>query len=125
MVLIRLASLLAAASLLLTAAADDDTPTSTYPVKTHITTPTVTLAARAQVSIGCFATPIPLENYGEHNFQSAGNCQLVCLELKKNVFGLSDGLNCWCGDKIPAEEWQVDNSTCNTPCGGGEQNSCT
>ncbi|KAI8939643.1 hypothetical protein NX059_003402 [Plenodomus lindquistii] len=125
MVYIRFASVLAAASLLLTAAAQDDsapTPTSTV-IKNPITTPTKTLPASAMTSIGCFETATPLENHGPYEFQTPGNCQLVCIEQGKNVMALSDGENCWCGDQIPAEEWQTDNSTCTTPCRGDKENS--
>jgi len=121
MVLIRFASALAAASLLLTAAAQD-TPSST--IKNPITTPTVTKAASALVDIGCFATGTPLENHGPYDFQSPGNCQLVCLQLNKDVMGLSDGVNCWCGDKIPSSSWAIDNSTCDTTCGGTDKVRC-
>jgi cell wall integrity and stress response component len=125
MIFTRFASALAAASMLLaTAAAADDDDTSPTKVKTHITTPSVTLAAREQTEIGCFATGTPLENHGEYEFQSPGNCQLVCLELGKNVMGLSDGTNCWCGDEIPAKDWQIKNSTCGTTCGGIDQLTC-
>ena len=123
MVLIRFVSVLAAASMLLTAAAED-TPTTTS-IKKPITTPTTTVAASAMTSIGCFATATPLENHGEWKFQSPGNCQLVCLQEGKNVMAVSDGLNCYCGDMIPAEEWKVDNSTCDTPCAGDDTVKCT
>lgn len=124
MVLINFTSALAAASLLLTAAAQDkDTPTKTTHA-TDITTPTVTLPARAQVSIGCFATATPLEFYGSYEFQSPGNCQLVCIEQKKNVFAVSDGVNCYCGDQIPAKDWQTTNDTCNTDCAGTDVAKC-
>jgi cell wall integrity and stress response component len=121
MVLIRFVSALAAASMLLTAAADD-TPTTT--IKNHITTPTVTLPASAMVEIGCFETGTPLENHGEYEYRSPGNCQLVCLQENKNVMAMSDGINCWCGDKIPAKAWQVSNSTCDTSCSGDKTVRC-
>lgn len=121
MVLIRLVSALAAASMLLTAAAD--TPTTTV-VTNPITTPTTIVPARAQVSIGCFATSVPLESHGIYEFQSPGNCQLVCLQEKKNVFAVSDGNTCWCGDKIPPKTAQVDNGTCDTTCAGTKENKC-
>ncbi|KAF2849319.1 hypothetical protein T440DRAFT_533944 [Plenodomus tracheiphilus IPT5] len=123
MVYIRLASVLAAASLLLTAAADDTTTATSTVIKNPITTPTTTLPASAMTSVGCFETATPLENHGSYEFQTPGNCQLVCIELNKNVMALSDGENCWCGDQIPAEEWQTDNSTCTTPCRGDKENS--
>lgn len=123
MVLFRLASALAAASMLAMAAADSNAPTAT--VKNPITTPTVTLAASKIVDIGCFQTGIPLENHGPYLYRSPGNCQLVCLEQGKNVMGLSDGENCWCGDKIPAKEWATDNKTCDTTCSGDNTVRCT
>jgi cell wall integrity and stress response component len=122
MVLIKFVSVLAAASMLLTVAADD-TPSTT--IKNPITTPTVTKPANAMVSVGCFATPTPLESHGRYEFQSPGNCQLVCLQENKNVMGLSDGENCWCGDKLPAKSWQVPNSTCDTTCNGDKTTLCT
>lgn len=67
---------------------------------------------------------MPLENHGDYTFQSPGNCQLVCIELNKPVFGLSDGENCWCGDLIPPASSQVDNSTCDTNCGGDGKPGC-
>jgi len=122
MVLVRLAPALAAASMLLAAAAQDG-PTAT--IKNPITTPTVTLPASQLTEIGCFATGIPLENHGPYNFQSPGNCQLVCLEQGKNVMALANGEDCWCGDKIPAKQWKVDNSTCDTTCSGTKDVRCT
>jgi cell wall integrity and stress response component len=121
MVYIRLASVFAAASMIMMAAAADDEPTK---IKNPITTPTVTLPASAMTSIGCFETGIPLENHGEYGFQSPGNCQLVCLEQNKDVMGLSNGKECWCGDEIPAKDWQVKNETCGTPCAGDKTWDC-
>jgi cell wall integrity and stress response component len=123
MVYIRLASVLAAASMvaMATAADDDSSPTK---IKNPITTPTVTLPAAAMVSIGCFETGIPLENHGMYEFQSPGNCQLVCLEQGKDVMGLSNGEECWCGDEIPAKEWQTKNETCGTTCRGDDTTLC-
>ena len=110
--------------LFMAAAQDDDSPTTTTEIKNPITTPTVTLPASAMVSLGCYATATPLENHGSYGFQTPGNCQLVCIEQKKNVMGVSDGENCWCGDLIPSDDWLVDNSTCTTPCRGGKNNYC-
>ncbi|KAF2827404.1 hypothetical protein CC86DRAFT_393540 [Ophiobolus disseminans] len=121
MVLIKLATALAAASMLLAAAAQDS-PSAT--VKNPIQTPTVTLRASQLTEIGCFATGTPLENHGPWDFQSPGNCQLICLQEGKDVMALSDGVNCWCGDKIPAKSWQVGNNTCDTSCSGTDQNKC-
>ncbi|KAF1946530.1 hypothetical protein EJ02DRAFT_495334 [Clathrospora elynae] len=123
MVYVRLASVVAAASLLLMAAADDP-PEPSQTVKDPITTPSVTMPAHEMSSIGCFATGIPLENHGHYLYRSPGNCQLVCIEQGKNVMGLSDGENCWCGDKIPALEWKTDNSTCSTTCSGDQTSLC-
>jgi cell wall integrity and stress response component len=120
MVSFSLASALAAASIVAMVSADSGTAT----IKNPITTPTVTKPASAMTSIGCFETGLPLENHGPYNFQSPGNCQLVCLQLDKDVMGLSDGENCWCGDEIPAKEWQVKNDTCSTTCSGDDTTGC-
>jgi cell wall integrity and stress response component len=125
MFLIRFTAALAAASMMLGAVADDNPTPTTTSIKKHITTPTTTIAASEMTSIGCYATGIPLENHGDYNFRSPGNCQLVCLQEGKNVMGLSDGVNCWCGDEIPAKEWQVDNKTCDTTCAGDKTVGCT
>ncbi|CAN9085078.1 unnamed protein product [Alternaria alternata] len=123
MVYIRFASVFAAASMVMMAAAADEQPTATK-IKNPITTPTVTLPASAMTSIGCFETSIPLENHGPYGFQSPGNCQLVCLEQNKDVMGLSNGKECWCGDEIPAKDWQTKNETCGTPCAGDDTSLC-
>jgi len=124
MVYIRLASVLAAVSMVMMAAAKEK-PTPTWATVTDpITTPTKTLGASAMVSIGCFETGIPLENHGSFNFQSPGNCQLVCIEQNKPVMGLSNGEECWCGDEIPAKEWQIKNETCGTTCSGDKTWTC-
>jgi cell wall integrity and stress response component len=44
--------------------------------------------------------------------------------LNKNVLGLSDGENCWCGDEIPAKEWQIPDGNCSTTCGGDKTHKC-
>jgi cell wall integrity and stress response component len=119
----RLAPVLVAASMMLMAVvADNVEPPQT--VKNPITTPTVTLAASAMTEIGCFETGIPLENHGHYNFRSPGNCQLVCLELGKDVMGLSDGVNCWCGDMIPPKAAKTLNTTCSTTCSGDDTTNC-
>ena len=122
MVLINLASALAAASMLLAASAQGDSPTQT---KKYLETPTTIVPAREMASIGCFETGTPLVQYGQYDFQSPGNCQLICLQEGKNVMGLANGYDCWCGDKIPAKEWQTDNSTCDTECPGTDLVKCT
>jgi cell wall integrity and stress response component len=122
MIFSRLAPALAAASMLLAvASADDSSPTK---IKNPITTPSVTVPARELEEIGCFETGTPLENHGPYEFQSPGNCQLVCLELGKDVMGLSDGNTCYCGDEIPAKEWKTRNETCGTTCEGFPQANC-
>jgi cell wall integrity and stress response component len=119
----RLASVFVAASTMLMAmAADAVEPSQT--VKNPITTPTVTVPASQMTEIGCFETGIPLENHGHYNFRTPGNCQLVCLELGKDVMALSDGENCWCGDLIPPADSQTKNESCSTTCRGDDTSLC-
>ncbi|KAF2658070.1 hypothetical protein K491DRAFT_713843 [Lophiostoma macrostomum CBS 122681] len=89
-----------------------------------IPTPTVSVVASAFTEIGCFSTAVPLEDHGSYQFQSLGNCQLICTMLDKPVLGLVDGTNCWCGDLIPPEDAQVSNSSCDTPCSGIKTDHC-
>lgn len=120
---IKLISTLAAATSLLTMASAATTSSSSSSMDL-IPTPTVTLAANAMSDIGCFATGTPLENHGPYKFQSDGNCQLICIMLGKNVLGLSDGTDCWCGDQIPAKEWQLPDGNCSTTCAGDKTHKC-
>lgn len=116
---------LAAAAMVMTVSAQSSEDFwSTVTTPSAIASPTTTLPANAMSTIGCFETGTPLENYGYYNFQSPGNCQFLCIEHNKNVLGLSNGVDCWCGDKIPAKEWQVDNSSCNTQCKGTSDFKC-
>ncbi|KAL6709582.1 Protein SLG1 [Coniothyrium glycines] len=121
MVAIRFASAIAAASMLLSVSANT-TPSAT--VSNHIETPSVTLPASAISEIGCFETGVPLENHGDYLFRSPGNCQLICIEQGKPVMGLSDGVNCWCGDLIPPKDSIVPNATCDTTCSGDKTVKC-
>lgn len=118
-------ALVATAMMMMASAQDSDDFWSTVTTPSAIATPTTTLPANAMSTIGCFETGTPLSNYGFYEYQSPGNCQFVCIENGKNVLGLSNGVDCWCGDKIPAKEWQVPNSTCSTTCGGTKEELCT
>lgn len=125
MVSFKFTSALAAAAMMMMASAQSSEDFwSTVTTPSAIASPTTTLPASAMSTIGCFETGTPLSNYGFYEFQSPGNCQLVCIENGKNVLGLSNGVDCWCGDKIPAKDWQVDNDTCSTTCGGTDQELC-
>ncbi|KAF3047495.1 hypothetical protein E8E12_009019 [Didymella heteroderae] len=117
-------ALVAAAMMMMASAQESDDFWSTVTTPSAIASPTTTLPASAMSTIGCFETGTPLSNYGFYEFQSPGNCQLVCIENGKNVLGLANGVDCWCGDKIPAKDWQVDNSTCGTTCGGTDKELC-
>ncbi|KAF2751824.1 hypothetical protein M011DRAFT_454715 [Sporormia fimetaria CBS 119925] len=116
----RIMSALAAVTLF-SAAAAQQKEQEEYEVITHVPTPTVTLAAREQTPMGCYETGVPLQNYGDHNYQSPGNCQLICIQFDKPVMALTDGENCWCGDLLPPKESQVDDDECKTPCSGTEK----
>lgn len=89
-----------------------------------IPTPTKEVEASAIVSIGCFKTSTPLDDHGPYKYQSEGNCQRICIGLEKDVMGLSDGTNCWCGDLIPGEDARVRNETCDTTCAGTDEYLC-
>jgi cell wall integrity and stress response component len=128
MVSFSFTSALAAAAMMMTttmaSTQEVDAFWSTVTTPTAVASPTTTLPANAMETIGCFEIGTPLTNYGSYRYQSPGNCQFLCLQEGKNVLGLSNGFDCWCGDKIPAEDWKVDNGTCSTTCGGGDVDIC-
>jgi hypothetical protein len=74
---------------------------------------------------GCYDSSEPLEDYGPHDFQSFGECQIKCVGLGKAVMGLAKGTHCWCGDLIPAKDSKVSDSKCNSPCKGYDSHMCT
>ncbi|KAF2018496.1 hypothetical protein BU24DRAFT_172198 [Aaosphaeria arxii CBS 175.79] len=115
-------SVLVAASVFSMASAQITTSASSSIVL--IPTPTSQRPASAITSIGCFKTSVPLEDHGPWRFQSEGNCQQICLQLGKNVMGLSEGTNCWCGDQIPPKSAKVANSSCETTCSGIDTDFC-
>jgi cell wall integrity and stress response component len=89
-----------------------------------IPTPTAKLPLNAMSTLGCYKTGVPLEDHGPYDFQSTGNCQGVCVGLKKPVMGLTDGTNCWCGDYLPPADAQVDDTECDTDCSGFDKEKC-
>lgn len=40
------------------------------------------------------------------------------------VMAMSDGTNCWCGEKVPPAAAKVGDENCKTTCGGGEAYFC-
>ncbi|KAF2500380.1 hypothetical protein BU16DRAFT_452608 [Lophium mytilinum] len=89
-----------------------------------IATPTYTGVRNSMTYEGCFSVGDPLEDHGPATFQTAGNCQPICLGLGKAVMGLVDGSNCFCGDLLPPADTKVDNDLCNTPCNGYDKDNC-
>ncbi|KAF2838605.1 hypothetical protein M501DRAFT_934502 [Patellaria atrata CBS 101060] len=110
-----LRSALAAASFLslITLSSQQAIPTATY-----------TGPLRTMTEKGCYDDPKPLVNHGPWTFQTSGNCQPICVQLKKPVMALVNGEDCWCGDLLPALSAKVDDDECNTPCNGFPDEMC-
>ncbi|KAF2459359.1 hypothetical protein BDY21DRAFT_282204 [Lineolata rhizophorae] len=89
-----------------------------------IASATYTGPLRSLTYKGCYSDSEPLVDHGEYIFQTSGNCQPVCVGLGKAVMGLVNGTNCFCGDLLPAEDSEVDEDNCDTPCAGFDQESC-
>lgn len=113
MISARVVSAFAAAAMAGMAAAQCSPSSKTVP---HIATPSVIVKVKEIEDVGCFNAPGPLDNYGYHEFQSQGNCQLICAMLDKPVMALSDGEDCSCGDLLPPKSAMVDMSKCDTIC---------
>jgi len=87
--------------------------------------PEPTMALKTLVSAACYSSSDPLEDKGPYTYQSSGYCQKLCVEThNKPVMALTEGSDCWCGDKLPANSTRVDNSNCNAPCAGFDKEKC-
>ena len=117
-----------AATTLLSMASAQTTTTTGGPSSTvwSIGRPSQTLSAKTPINIGCFNSSAPLEDHGAFkDFQTRGNCQLVCIWLNKPVMALSEGDHCWCGEMMPAEDTKIDDSHCDVSCPGFPDETCT
>lgn len=93
-----------------------------------LSTTTTTVYADALTSmtyVGCFSSSQPLSDEGSYTYQTSGYCQPICVGQNQAVLGLTGGSDCWCGDLLPPTSSQVDDSNCNTPCNGYNQEMCT
>lgn len=75
---------------------------------------------------GCYSSSKPLSDQGTNIYQSSGACQKTCVDDAGNaaVMAMTEGSNCFCGDMLPAESDKVDDSYCDTPCDGYDQETC-
>lgn len=75
---------------------------------------------------GCYSSSTPLKDQGTNIYQSSGACQKTCVEggTSYAVMAMTEGSNCFCGDMLPAEDTKVDDSKCDTPCDGYDQEMC-
>ncbi|KAF1956706.1 hypothetical protein CC80DRAFT_504527 [Byssothecium circinans] len=121
MVSVRSVSVLAAATTFLSTTVAQSQSSSKI---VQIPSATTKVAASAMATAGCFSTGTPLEDHGPGPFISSGECQQICLGLKKDVLGLSEGNHCWCGDMLPPLDSMVANSSCSTTCAGTSEDIC-
>ncbi|EAU36522.1 predicted protein [Aspergillus terreus NIH2624] len=80
--------------------------------------------AQSEVSKGCYKSVSPLSSQGTYTFQSDGYCQNLCLKSNYKVFALHNGNECFCGNKLPADSDETDDSDCNTSCTGWPSVMC-
>jgi len=76
---------------------------------------------------GCYSSSTPLKDQGSNIYQSSGKCQETCVPTSGQtyaVMAMTEGSNCFCGDMLPAEDSKVDDSKCDTPCDGYDQEMC-
>lgn len=93
-------------------------------VSTAIPQVQANLPPSAYTEKGCFKSSEPLEDQGFEPFQTRGLCQGICAKLRKPVFALVDGSNCFCGDLLPPKEDEIDGAECDTPCQGYDLELC-
>ncbi|KAJ9499328.1 Protein SLG1 [Exophiala xenobiotica] len=87
---------------------------------------TTDTAAGPIQTLDCYElhNPSYLEDQGANTFQTSGYCQTVCVAANKPVMATTGGSNCYCGDELPPASAKVDNSNCNSPCQGFNQQTC-
>lgn len=83
-----------------------------------------TNAPRAITTLGCYASPDPLEEFGDATYQTSGYCQVNCTGLAQPVMAITGGSTCFCGDEIPPKDQEVDSSKCDSVCGGYGEETC-
>jgi cell wall integrity and stress response component len=57
------------------------------------------------------------------DFNSRGKCNEICRGLNKAV-AATYATDCYCGDKYPPKSSMVEDSQCNEPCPGTDQEAC-
>ncbi|KAI9777717.1 MAG: hypothetical protein M1839_008636 [Geoglossum umbratile] len=88
-------------------------------------TPDTGTQLKTLIYAACYSSSDPLQSEGPYTYQSSGYCQKLCVETyNKPVMGLTEGSDCWCGDKLPANSTKVDDSKCNNPCTGFDKEKC-
>ncbi|KAK5173148.1 Stress-activated PKC1-MPK1 kinase pathway sensor [Saxophila tyrrhenica] len=81
-------------------------------------------AAQGVSLIGCYSSIKPLTNQGTDRYQSSGACSKTCARQNAATFAMSRGNLCFCGNMLPAESTQTDDSECDTPCVGYPDEMC-
>lgn len=85
---------------------------------------TTTDAPTSITTLGCYSKPDPLVEQGSYTFQTSGYCQTQCVNMQKAVMAITGGSTCYCGNELPALDLEVDDSKCNSPCDGFDQQNC-
>ncbi|MCJ1307743.1 hypothetical protein MMC25_001391 [Agyrium rufum] len=73
---------------------------------------------------GCYSSMGDLVDQGEYEYQALGWCQPLCVRQNQPVLALTTGSNCSCGALVPPLSALVDDSKCNAPCDGFQNDTC-
>ncbi|KAM3069988.1 Protein SLG1 [Clarireedia jacksonii] len=73
---------------------------------------------------GCFSSGTGLSKNSTYVFNSKGYCQTQCVPLDQAVQATHNSDECWCGDYLPPSNTLVDDTLCNDPCSGIDQEMC-
>ncbi|KAL2866642.1 WSC domain-containing protein [Aspergillus lucknowensis] len=73
-------------------------------------------AAQQETYIGCFSSSSPLKDQGTWKYQSNGYCMNLCYGKGYSVFGLHNGDDCLCGDKLPVKSDMGSDDDCDMAC---------
>ena len=74
--------------------------------------------------VGCFSSSNGLTSLGYGTYQSSAYCVNQCSSQSKAVAATSKGSDCWCGDKLPPQNSETDDSSCSSKCQGFPGEMC-
>ncbi|KAG8865629.1 hypothetical protein FRC20_009630 [Serendipita sp. 405] len=79
------------------------------------------------ISVGCYSDSYDVRTFSGYTYtandMTASSCAAKCFSRGYKFAGLELATQCWCGNSLDSSR-QIDQSKCDTPCGGDSAHSC-